>query len=92
MISPSELVFQDSGFDAGNLDLLQDLDIGDEVAPVYVENGMQAVLVKALEEADVATVGDPGLRTVEKGGENNSPVDADLCFAFQVLVVPCLFV
>lgn len=91
MTSPSELVLQDCGFNAGNLGLLQDFDIGDEVAPVYVEDGAEAALVEALEEADVATVGDPGLRAVEKGGENNSPVDADLCFAFQVLVVPHSF-
>ena len=68
--SPSELVLQDRGFDAGNLGLLQDFDIGDEVAPVYGENGAQAALVEALEEADVATVGAPGLRAVEKGGQN----------------------
>ena len=92
MTSPSELVLQDHGFNAGNPGLLQDFDIGDEVTPVYVENGVQAVLVAALKEADVATVGDPGLRAVEKGGQNNSPVDADLCFAFQVLVVPHSFV
>ena len=67
MTSPSELVLQDRGFDAGNLGLPQDFDIGDEVAPVYVENGVQAALVEALEEADVAMVGDPGLRAVEKG-------------------------
>ena len=57
-----------------------------------VEDGAQAALVEALEEADVAAVGDPGLRAAEKGGVNNSSVDADLCFALQVLVVPHLFV
>ena len=90
--SPSELVLQDRGFNAGNLCLLQDFDIGDEVAQVDVADGAQESLVEALKEADVAAVGDPGLRAVEKGGENNSPVDEDLCFAFQVLVVPHFFV
>ena len=51
-----------------------------------VEDGAQAALVEALEEADVAAVGDPGLRAVEKSGENNSPINTDLCFAFQVLL------
>ena len=48
-----------------------------------VEDGAQAALVEALEEADVAAVGDPGLGAVEKSGENNSPIDTDLCFSFQ---------
>ena len=30
---------------------------------------MQAAFVEALEEADVAVVGDPGLRAVEKSGD-----------------------
>ena len=57
-----------------------------------VEDGAQAVLVEALEEADMAAVGDLGLRAVEKRGENNSPIDTNLCFAFQVFVVPHSFV
>ena len=57
-----------------------------------VEDGAQTALVEALEEADVAAVGDPGLGAVEKSGENNSPIDTDLCIAFQVFVVPHSFV
>ena len=53
-----------------------------------VEDGAQAVLVEALEEADVAAVGDPGLRAVEKSGDNNSAMDTDFCFTFQTFVVP----
>ena len=87
MTSPSELVFQDHGFESGNLGLLQDFDVGAEVAPVDVEDGAQAVPVKALEEADVAAVGDPGLRAVEKSGDNNSAMDTDLCFAFRLLLL-----
>ena len=62
MTSPSELGLQDRGFDGGNLGLLQDFDIEEEVPPVYVENGEEAALVEALEEADVTMVSDPGLR------------------------------
>ena len=57
-----------------------------------VKNGAQAALVEALEEADVAAVGDPGLRAVEKSGEKNSPIGTDLCFAFQTFVVLHSFV
>ena len=52
-----------------------------------VKDGTQAALVEALEEADMAVVGDPGLRAVKKSGENNSPIDMDLCFAFQAFAV-----
>ena len=53
-----------------------------------VEDGVQAALVKALEEADVPLVGDPGLRAIEKSGKNNSPIDTDLCFVlfFKLLL------
>ena len=57
-----------------------------------VKDGAQAALVEALKEADVAAVGDPGLRTVKKSGENNSPIDTDLCFTFQTFVAPHSFV
>ena len=57
-----------------------------------VEDGVQAALVEAIEEAAVSAAGDPGFRAVEKSGENNSPIDTDLCFAFQVLVVQHSFV
>ena len=57
-----------------------------------VEDGAQAALVEALEEADVAAVGDKGLGAIEKSGENSSPIDTDLCFSFQVFVVPRSFV
>ena len=48
------LVLQDHGFDAGNLSLLQDFAVGDEVTLVDVKDGVQATLVEALEEVDVA--------------------------------------
>ena len=57
-----------------------------------VKNGAQAALVKALEEADVAEIDDPGLRAKKKSGKNNSPIDTDFCFTFQTFVVPYSFV
>ena len=48
--------------------------------------------MEVLEEADVAAIGDPGLRAVKKSDENNSPIDKDLCFTFQTFVVPYSFV
>ena len=51
-----------------------DLDVGDQVAPVDVEDGVEATLMETLEEFDVAPVGHPHLRAVEKGGENYGSV------------------
>ena len=89
---PSELVFQECGFDAGDLGLFENLDIGDEVAPVDVEDGVEATLMEALEESDLAPVGHPRLGAVEKGGENYGSVDKDLGFVLQVLVISHPFV
>ena len=86
--SPAELIFQQHGFDAGNLRLFKDLDICDEVTPVNVKNSAETALVKTFEKAHMAAVDDPCLGAVEKGGENYGPVYANLRFVLQVLVVP----
>ena len=59
---------------ASDLSLFRDLDVGDEVAPVDVEAGVEAALMETLEEFDVALVGHPHLRAEEKGGENYGSV------------------
>lgn len=57
-----------------------DLDFGDEVTPVDVEDGMETTLMEALVESDVAPVDHPHLRTIGKDGENYGLVDKDLGF------------
>ena len=71
MTSQQSWYFKIIGFDAGNITLLNDFNIGDEVPPVDVEDGVQAAVVEALEEVNVAKVGDPGLST-QKSGDNNA--------------------
>ena len=41
--------------------------------------------MEALEEADVAAVGHPGLRAVEKSGEKNGPLDTNVLL-FRLLL------
>ena len=91
MPSPPKLVLQEHGFDAGDFSLFKDLDIGDVVAAADVEDGAKTALMKMLEEFDVAVGSDPGLRAIEKGGEDHSSVYADLCPTSQVLAVPHSF-
>ena len=66
MAGLAKLIFQECGFNAKDLSLFVDLDFGDKVTPVDVEEDMMEVLV----ESDVAPVGHPHLRAVGKGGEN----------------------
>ena len=54
-----------------------------------VKDGAQAALVKALEEADMAAVGDPGLRAVEKSGQINSPIDMFTYFGLYSRISKC---
>ena len=56
-----------------------------------VEDGAETALMKMLKEFDVAAVGDPGLRAIEKGGEDHGFVYDDLFPASQVLAVPQSF-
>ena len=61
----------------------------DEVTTVNVEDGV----VKAIEETDVTTVGEPGLRAVEESGKNcHGLVDPDPCLVLQACVIPNAFV
>ena len=75
-----------------DLSLLQNFNVWDEVTLVNVDDGAETALVEALEEKDVTAVGHSGPWAVEKGGKNNSPVDADLRLALQVFVVSNSFV
>lgn len=48
--------------------------------------------METLEESEVTAVYDPSLGAVQKSGEDYGPVDGDLYFSFQVLIVPYFFV
>ena len=86
MAGPAKLVFQECGFNASDLSLFADLDFGDEVAPVDVEDGKETTLMEALVESEVAPVGHPHLRAVGKGGENYGLVDKDLGFVLEIRI------
>ena len=52
------------GFDAGDLGLLENLNIGDIVILGDVEDGVEAALMEALQESKMVTTSDPRLRVV----------------------------
>ena len=84
MAGPAKLVIQECGFNARDLSMFVDLDFGDEVAPLDVEDGMETRLMEALVLSDVAPVDHPHLRSVGKDGENYGLVDKDLGFVLQI--------
>lgn len=55
------------------------------------EDDVEAALVETLVEAQMATVGDPGLSTLQESGQRSSFEDADLC-VFLHVVIPDMFV
>ena len=71
---PTELGLQLHGIKAGYLRWFQDFDVGDEVTPVDVEDGAEAVLMEVSEELQVVTIGDPRLGAIPEGGQNNGSV------------------
>ena len=64
MPCPALLDFQQHGLDAGDVCPLQDYEVVDVVAPVYVQDGAEAVLVEALKELYVVLVDDPRFRAI----------------------------
>ena len=59
MACPAQLDLEEQGLEAGGPCSLQYLDVGDEVAPVYMEDGAKTALVKVFKEAYVAAVQRP---------------------------------
>ena len=88
MSCPAQLGPQQSGLDAGDVSLLENFNIRDIVSPVDLENGAEAALVEPFQEANVAAVGDPGFRAVQKGGQYNCFVYAHFCVYLEVVIVP----
>ena len=53
-----------------------------------VEDGAETALMKALEESEVAAVGDPRLNAVQESGKYSGSVHADLGLLLQLFVCP----
>ena len=69
------MFFEEHGLDAGSLSHFKDLDVGDEVTPMdvfgwYITDG--AALMVTLDKAQLATIGNTGLGTIQESGQHNS--------------------
>ena len=64
MPCPSQFAFQQHGLDADDVCPLQNYDVVDEVAPVYMFKMVEAELMQVLQDFYVVLVGDPRFRAV----------------------------
>ena len=58
------------------------------VLPFDAKDGAQAVLVKPLQLPDQLPIENPGLCTVQEGGNDNGPVCLDLCGEAKRVTLP----
>ena len=72
--------------------MYRSVNVCDEVTPVDVVDGIEMVLVKALEETNMTAVGDPGFQSEEESGKKHGSIDAERCLLLQGFVVQTVFV
>jgi hypothetical protein len=61
---PAKLYLHVRGLNAGDSRLFEDFIVGNEVTPVDVEDGAEAALIEAFNEAEVTAVSDPGFGAI----------------------------
>ena len=76
---PAQLHLKQDGLYAGLAGSLEDFSIRHVVLPFDAKDGEQAALVKPLQEPDQLLIENPGLCTVQEGGNDYGPVYLDLC-------------
>ena len=87
MASPTQLGFQEHCLDTDAFGSLQHLNVGDVVFPFDVENGSEAALMKAFQEADVTAVSNPRFCAIKQGGQNNCSIHTNFrLWQFQTLL------
>ena len=58
------------------------------VLPFDAKDGAQAAMVKPLHQPDLLPIENPGLCTVQEGGNDNGPVYLDLCGEAERVTLP----
>ena len=67
---------------------LEDFFVRHVVLPFNAKNGAQAALVKPLQKPDLLLIENPGLCTVQEGGNDDGPVFLDLCGKAERVTLP----
>ena len=76
------------GLYAGQTDSLEDFFVRHVVLSYDAKNGAQAALVKPLQKPDLLLIENPGLCTVQEGGNDDGPVYLDLCGVAEQVTLP----
>ena len=79
MASPAQLHLKQDGLYAGQAGTLEDFFVRLVVLLFDAKDGAQAALVKPLQKPDLLPIENPGLCTVQEGGNDDGPVYLDLC-------------
>ena len=87
MASPAQLHLKRDGLYAGRVGSLEDFFVRHVVLPFDAKDGAQAALVKT----DLFPIENPGLCTVQEGGNYNGPLYLRLCGEADRLTLLALF-
>ena len=91
MASPAQLHLKQDGLYAGQAGCLEDFFVRHVVLPFDAKDGEQAALVKPLQEPDQLLIENPGLSTIQEGGNDDGPVYLDLCGEAKRVTLPYSF-
>ena len=88
MASPAQLRLKQDGLYATQASSLEDFFVLHVVLPFDAKDGAQAALVKPLQYPGLLPIENPGLFTVQKGGNEDCPVHLDLCGEVERVSLP----
>ena len=88
MTSPAQLHLKQARLYAGQAGTLEDFFVRLVVLLFDAKDGAQAALVKPLQKPDLLPIENPGLCTVQEGGNDDEPVYLDLCGEAERVTLP----
>ena len=86
--SPAQLHLKQDGLYAGQAGSLEDFFVWHLVLPFDAKDRVQAALVKLLKQPDLLLVENPGLCTLQKGGNDGGSVYLNLCEELEQMTLP----
>ena len=79
MVSPAQLHLKQDWLYAGQAGSLEDFFVRHGVLSFDTKDGVKATLVKPLQQPDLLPIENPGLCSVQEGGNDDGSVCLDLC-------------
>ena len=85
---PAQLHLKQDGFYAGQAGSLEDFFVRHGVLSFDTKDGVKATLVKPLQQPDLLPIENPGLCSVQEGGNDDGPVYLELRGEAERVVLP----